>query len=361
MRVLKKKTAQLWLLFLFLFLTASVLLLQLTRTRVQKDSYEQMYQAAVRAEMAFAAVREARQKLGYPISSVDDPCRTGLIGDSYTDITTTLGSLEAKRSTTNPNVAAMIVDLLLRCGVKKGDRVAVNLSSSFPAMNLAVLCALDTLEADGIIINSVGASTYGANLPNFTYLDMEQVLLSQGLIRNHTQAFSLGGADDIGREMPESTKAQITARLKANGLTFLYYEDLDENISARREIYESGGMPVCFINVGGNLLSFGGGTEMIGTQSGLLLSEKSRLSADAKGLIPFYLNNRVPVIHLLNMKTLLPANGLPFDPQPVPEPGEGDVYTDWSYHRPFAGILLLAGFSMLVLLSRYLPRRRMPL
>lgn len=361
MKNVKKTPVWLLLLTVFLFLGASVLLLRQTRTRTPKNDYEEMYNAAVQTDSAFAAIRRARLERGYPISAIDDPCGTGLIGDSYTDITTTLGSLEAKRSSTNPNVAAMIVDLLKQCGVKQGDRVAVNLSSSFPAMNIAVLCALDSIGADGIIINSVGASTYGANLPEFTYLDMEQVLLKQGIIRNHTQAFSLGGADDIGGEMPEETKNAIVERLEQDGLTFLYHEDLDENIAARQAIYEADGTPVCFINAGGNLLSFGGGTEMIGARNGLLLPGKDKLPSDASGLIPLYLGENIPVIHLLNMKSLLPANGLPFDPQPLPRPGEGDVYTTWRYNRPLAGVLLIIGLGMLVFVSNFLPRRRMPL
>lgn len=357
----KKISVWLWLLTIFLFLSASVLLLKQTRTRTPKDDYEQMYQAAVQADKAFAAIRKERLHRGHSISPVDDPCNTGLIGDSYTEITTTLGSLEAKRSSTNPNTAAMVVELLNQCNVKKGDLVAVNLSSSFPAMNIAVLCALDSIGADGIIINSVGASTYGANLPDFTYLDMEQLLLNEGIIKNHTTAFSLGGADDIGREMPEEIKNAIIHRLKDYGLTFLYEEDLNENIAARQAIYEAKGTPVCFINAGGNLLSFGGGTEMISAHNGLILPGQDKLPSDAAGLIPLYLEKNIPVIHLLNMKSLLPANGLPFDPQPLPKPGEGDVYTSWHYNRPLAALLLMGGLGMLILLSRYFPKKRMPL
>lgn len=358
----KKRTFSLCLLFgLFLFLAFSALILEQTKKQVPKESYACMLDAAKRTEAAFSAIREERLKRGYMISPIDDPCGTGLIGDSYTEITTTLGSLESKRSTTNPNVSAMIVDLLSQCNVHPGDRVAVNLSSSFPAMNIAVLCALDAVGADGVIINSVGASTYGANLPDFTYLDMEQALLDRQLITNHTQYFSLGGADDIGREMPEETKDAIISRLRSRGLTFLYYEDLEQNIVSRYSIYGSGDQPVCFINVGGNLLSFGGGTEMIGAHNGLLLPGKVKFSSDSHGLIPLYLKENIPVIHLLNMKTLLPANGLPFDPQPVPAPGSGDVYTEWRYNRPLAAVFFFCGLGLIFLIARYIPKRHMPI
>lgn len=343
-----------------LFLAVSVFILEKTKMQVQKPAYTCMIDAAQRTENAFSLIHKERL-LHQPISLVDDPCDTGLIGDSYTEITTTLGSLEAKRSTTNPNVSAMVVDLLTQCGVKSGDSVAVNLSSSFPAMNIAVICALDAIGADGIIINSVGASTYGANLPDFTYLDMEQTLLDHHMITNHTKYFSLGGADDIGKEMPESVKQTIIDRLKSRGLTFLYYEDLEQNLSVRCSIYDAAGTPSCLINVGGNLLSFGGGTEMVHARNGILLPGETKIPKNSHGLIPFYLSQGVPVIHLLNMKSLLPANGLPFDPQPIPLVGTGDVYTHWQYNHLLAIMLFLGGWIMLILFSKHIIRHHIPL
>lgn len=82
--------------------------------------------------------------------------------------------------------------MLTQCGAEKGDTVAVNLSSSFPCLNLAVLCALDAMELKGIVINSVGASTYGANLPDFTYLDMEHFLVERQYLSNHSTFFLWG-------------------------------------------------------------------------------------------------------------------------------------------------------------------------
>ena len=78
---------------------------------------------------------------------------------------------------------------------------------------------------------------------------------------------------------------------------------------------------------------------MISAKNGLIFPDSpGRLSsarapedtaADGRtlGLIPLFERDGVPVIHLLNMKSLLPAWGLPFDPYPMPEPGEGDGAT----------------------------------
>ena len=354
------KLKQYWrFLIVFFFLLCSLLLLEQTKTLTKKENAAVMLDASTRMERSLSALKEEKQNRGYKISPLDDPNATGMIGESYTEITTTLGSLESKRSTTNPNTAAMVVDMLTQCGVKQGDTVAVNLSSSFPCLNIAVLCALDAMDLKGSVMNSVGASTYGANLPDFTYLDMEHFLLEHQYLSNHSSCFSLGGQDDIGREMPQDVKDSITARLSGYGYRFLYYEDLEENINARLSIYEDGGEPACFINAGGNLMSFGGGTEMVSAANGII--RPGRAEVKGRGLIPLFLNKEVPVIHLLNMKGLLPSYGLPFDPSPVPAAGEGGVYETWQYNLPLAAALVAVGLLLLVWAAKHYPHRKIPL
>lgn len=349
------------LLFSLIFLFLSCIILEQTKLLSEKEHYSAMLEASQRTEQAFELIKQERQKKGYPVSPIDDPGKTGLIGEPYTDITTTLGNLEAKRSTTNPNIAAMITDMLIQCGLEKGDIVAVNLSSSFPCVNIATLCALDTLELNGIIINSVGASTYGANLPGFTYLDMEQLLLSNGLITNHSTWFSMGGINDQGKEMPDEVKSGIIIRLKSYGLTYLDFENLEENITYRIGLYEAQEPISCFINAGGNLLSFGGGSEMTAAKNGILMPGSSTGFHNSPGLIPYFLSRQIPVIHLLNMKSLLSTYGLPIDPIPIPPIGSGDVYYKWAYNKPLG--LLLAFFNILYLfyVVKKLPKKRIPL
>ena len=173
------------------------------------------------------------------------------------------------------------------------------------------------------------------------------------------RGFHLGGQDDIGKEMPEETKKAIVSRLSGFGYKFLYYEDLDENIAVRQSIYEAGAEPACFINAGGNLMGFGGGTEMVSAVNGIILPGKSPVKGH--GLIPLFLNRGVPVIHLLNMKGLLPAYGLPFDPSPIPAAGEGGVYDTWQYHLPLAVGLLLTGLVLLIWAAKKYPHRKIPL
>ncbi len=56
---------------------------------------------------------------GVFIDVINDPNQTALIGQEYTLVTTDRGYIEAKLSTTNPNFAAVIVQLLKDAGSEK--------------------------------------------------------------------------------------------------------------------------------------------------------------------------------------------------------------------------------------------------
>ena len=60
--------------------------------------------------------------------------------------------------------------------LKSGDEVGVFLSGSFPALNISVLCAIQEYGLKPCVMASIGASTYGANYPEFTILDMIEYL-----------------------------------------------------------------------------------------------------------------------------------------------------------------------------------------
>ena len=54
------------------------------------------------------------------------------------------------------------------------------------------------------------------------------------------------------------------------------------------------------------------------------------------------------MIHLLNLKKLFPQYGLPVDPIPMPQPGEGMVYYDQTVSLPLVWMTLAAGTFVLV-------------
>jgi hypothetical protein len=52
-----------------------------------------------------------------------------------------------------------------------------------------------------------------------------------------------------------------------------------------------------------------------------------------RGLIFEYQNLGIPIIHLLNIRDLAVKNGIPIDPVPLPEAGEGDIYKRITYNK----------------------------
>ena len=79
-------------------------------------------EAARLMQEAEREIYRCQQKVGLaPEKNPFDPMKTGLIGLESSPLTTTLGQLEAKRTTTNPALAALLVRLLRQAGVKKGS------------------------------------------------------------------------------------------------------------------------------------------------------------------------------------------------------------------------------------------------
>jgi poly-gamma-glutamate system protein len=340
-------------------LAAGYLGLDRFRTEIPAPWRTEKLAAAQRAQASMAAVRSAKAARGIAIDRTSDLNSTGMIGVRWSGMTTTLGMLEAKRTSTNPDFAALAVGLLKACGAQRGDRVAVNVSASFPALSIAVLAALDALELRPLVIASLGASMWGANDPSFTWLDMEQLLLAERLIRTGSLAVSLGGAGDLGSEMDDATRSQLHTRIRQSGIRLIAEADLAKNIAARLAIYFSDGPPACFINVGGNLASAGGAADMGRLKPGLIRpAEKGGVKVG--GLVQAFLERQIPVIHLLDLRALAAAHGLPFDPVPLPAPGEGRLYRESSFSRIKVGALLACALLLVGLYVRMgrKPRRR---
>ena len=326
-------------------LALAAVALELTRGLVPAEDAPEKHAASLRASVCHEAVYREKQRRGLEMSREADINKTGMIGLDYSYITTTIGNLEAKRTSTNPNMAAVVVDMLNELKLQPGDRVAVNCSGSFPALNIAVMCAIQELELEPYLITSLGASTHGANDPEFTYPDMEYFLVQQGLLEHSSDLFSIGGMEDLGKEMPPELVDSMVSRIKSYGYPLFYDEDLIHNVLARYERYCAGGDVKCFINVGGNDVSFGDSNVMIHVGGGILthLPEKD----NSTGLVQLFLKSGTPVIHLLNIKSIATEYGLPIDPVPMPAVGQGGVYYETGYDGRIAWTGLAAALLLL--------------
>lgn len=288
----------------------------------------EMVEAARLMARATAALRECRAGRGLAADPSVDPNGTGLIGEERSEITTSPGRLEAKRTTTNPDLAALVLALLHDAGVRRGDVVAVGASSSFPALIVATLAAAKVMGAEPVVISSLGASEWGANVPGFSWLDMEDCLRGRGLIDVQPVARAVGGDEDIGRDMSPEGRALLAGRIRAGRAPFLEEPDLERNVARRMALYReaAGSRPIkAFVNVGGSWANLGTDPEVLKVEPGL--ARRIAVPPPARrGVLQAMAEAGVPVIHLLNVRGLCERYGLPWDPRPLPEPGEGAVY-----------------------------------
>lgn len=234
-----------------------------------------------------------------------------LLGEEYTLITTTLAPYKAKILSQNPDFAAVAVHLLTAAGVRPGDRVAVNLSGSFPALNIAVIAAIDAIGARPVITSSVGSSTWGANRPDYTWLDMEQTLLDNHLWPWRSAAASLGGEGDQGGGMfPEGEQLAGQALLRS-GVAPIGARNLTEAIDRRLEIYREGSglLPQVLVNVGGNQVIFGQNGHEAPLRQGLTDRYRPSLST-VDGLAARFIQSNRPVIHFINIARLAAQYGI---------------------------------------------------
>lgn len=344
-------------------LCAAVVLLYTTAWMAASRAQErptQYYDIQVRAtrqlEQCFAAVKGYKQELGIAMSP-EDRHQTGILGPSYSEITTTLGAPEAKRTTAWPDMAALCVRLLHEAGVRPGDTVGAGLSGSFPGMNLALVAACESMGVRLICIPSVGASTYGANDPELTFPEMLFRLEQDGLIRTQIPAVTMGGNKDIGTDMEPGTAQQIRERLKELGLNLVEQPDFLKNIAWREELYADLGPISCFVAVGGNVTSLGRGEVGISLGQGVLRSGQPVRPDESSGLVQRYQAKGLPVINLLNIKRLVADYGLPYDPAEWPEIGQSAVYYQMYAPKEWLALGLLCGSGLILAcgLMRYRP------
>jgi len=316
--------------------------------------YEQKLQAARLAKQAFQSIYLERIRLQLPVDPALDPAGTGLIGHPHTEITSNEGHLESKQTTANPNFAAAFVDMLHEAGVDEGDVVAVNCTGSFPAMNVTIYAALETMGAEPIVISSASSSEYGATYPELTWLDMERILFEQDLISFKSIAASMGGTLDVARSHSERGRELLRAAIERNKVPLLYPNDFAQAVEMRVNLYDeyAQGRPIAaFINLGGGTASVGTSDDKSDFKPGL--NTRLPKGLDQPSVMRTYLERGVPVIHVSKIRSLARRYGLPDAPVEMPDPGEGEVFHEAGSNRwSILGLLALI-FTAMFAATRY--------
>lgn len=280
----------------------------------------------------------------------EDPGHTGLIGPEWSEITTTIGEPAAKRTTVNPNFAALIASLLMEAGVEPGDTIAIGSSASFPALLIASLSAAKALELHPLVIFSFGSSSYGASNPDFTVWDQYRLLLNNGIFDFKPVAASIGGEDDTGSEFEQNLSDRIRQSMATAGIPLISETDLQKNLAVREKFYfdDNPGRIKAFINSGGGYANIGSSQSVLKIKPGLI--KKAALpEPERQGMIHAMLQKNIPVIHLLFIKGLAMKYNLSWDPSEVPAITRQSVRFD-GRHNTATLILSLAGLLWFILM-----------
>lgn len=282
---------------------------------------EELRSAARMAKAAQGEIAKAKESLRLMQPADIDPSRTGLIGPDWSETTTTIGEVQAKRTATNPDLAAALARILLSLDPQAGAAVGIIASGSFPGANVAAIAAVESLGMKPVIVSSLGSSMFGANDPEFGWLDMEAAVRRAGIWSASTAAVVLGGEGAtaeslIGREM-------LDRAARRNGYEPIVGGDLVQlkraAMKAMSEAAPEG--PIALINIGGAVLGIGTCLDAYGLPTGLI-RKKLPCEGGVTGLVHDFAARNVPVVHILYIKRLALDWGLPYDPVPLPPIGQ---------------------------------------
>ena len=313
--------------------------------------YDSKIKAANLMKQCLQSLKKSRLENSIFIDIENDPNETGIVGVPYSLITTDEGDLDAKLTTLDPNFSAVIVDLLFTAGLEKNDTIAVMLTGSMPGANIALLSACQVMGIHPIIISSIGASQWGANQVDFTWLDMEDILIENKLINSRSVASSIGGRNDMGRLLSPLGRDLIMENIKNYDLPLIRENRLADNIKKRTDIYNE----YHPIDKYDGVVNIGGGVASLGTSFNYRLIPPGIVnrsdivdidnSSGIEGNFSYFLKKNITGLHILNIKSIIENYNLPFAPIPHPKIGEGVLYAKERYNLTivFLCFLILTG------------------
>ncbi len=264
-----------------------------------------------------------------------------LIGEEISVITTDLGDSLSKQVSTNPNFAAAFVQMFDEIGIKRGDTVSVAITGSFPAINIAFYSACKVSGVYPIVITSVGASQWGANKPDETWLDFEKFFNEKGIFPYKSIAASIGGKSDIARDLSEEGKNILFNTVQGHGTRFIKANSIVESARERVAIFDSVSSNVkAFVNIGGGVASLGvGNSKFISPGVNLDLFD---VEFPKTGALTILAERGLPIIHISEIVDLEKRYGLKEENYIIPRVGKGEIFETIKYN-----LIYLAPFALL--------------
>ncbi len=315
-------------------------------TEVPRDDAPAMREAGDSAMAWYALVDTLKRHAGIVEELPANIPYRGMIGSEWSEITTTLGSLEAKRTAADPAFAALLVRLLHDAGAGPSSTVGVVLSGSFPSLGLAALAAVQAVGARAVVISSLGSSSFGANQPEVTWLDMESTVAAHGGLRYRSAMVTMGAEGDTGGGLSDEGRRMLRSAALRNGVELHTPRSFHEAVSSRVDLLAKTQL---VINIGGSQASLGMCPHAPVLPHGII-TRLPECSHPDRGLIERLVEREIPVIHLLNIEALAAEYHLPLGPATLAPGIREAVYATRAVNRGAVGVLLAALLAAIVLL-----------
>ena len=339
---------------LVLALVALSLMQLIEKTRITKwdNSLAQKEEAMFKMKSALHSLSKHANQINLPIDPINDPFETGLIGSRFSEITSGRGALYAKLASIDPHSAAVMIELMQDAGFKKGDLVVIGMTGSFPGMNLASIIAAEVLELEVASIASLTSSSWGANNPDFTWLDIHSYLKEQELISSPILGASIGANNDIGRSLSRTGRILAQEAIERNNVQPILLPSLEANIEERLSLISTferskGKLAKGYINIGGGIASLGSRNIDSKLNSGLVLPALSLSNHEILGVAPYFLSEGKPVINIQNIETLFGSYGLNINDSGALNAENTTLFAKVQYKLPVVGVSLFLLISLI--------------
>ena len=329
------------------------------------DGFEEKQLASEIMESALKVLKNEVKGRNITIYIDIDPNTTGLIFKEDSPIRSSIGDLEVKQTVLKPNFAAVVIDHLIQAEISFGDTVAVGMTGSMPGANIAVLSACKAMGVHTVNITSVGSSTWGATDPDFTWLDMETVLVDSGIFTQKSIVASMGGKGDClrrsGKRGGKAGRKIVKRAASRNGIPLLEYvlpiedKNVSKSINQRIEFYSDvqGDLKHynAFINVGGGVTNVGVGGKKKFPKPGFLSPESILQMNPQNSIIRNFAEVGVPTIHISHISQLVKGI-IPFGSEKL-KTGQGRLYKEERYNLLIASIALILSLGLVIGIGIY--------
>ncbi len=317
---------------------------QSSYVHIKTDNYDVKLAASQLMSSAIDSLKTELKQRKIEVDPIDDPMQSGLVGMRLSSITTDRGLLSEKQAAVNPNLAAVFVDEFTKLKLEAGDNIAVGITGSNPAVNLALYSAIKVMHLNPKIIVALSSASYGANREELTWLDMESIFKSKGIFDFGSSYASIGGREDLGIGMSDNGMNALREAMSRNKVPLLIGSSLAENVDIRMAAYHEL-LPTdqryrAFINVGSGLANVGSepNANLIPEGVNHKLAEREY---EKEGVMMKMAKNNVTVFHFRRILRWAKQYDLPVGGDQMPEVGKGKVFSSLIHNQTINVICLL--------------------